>query len=309
MGFFDDYMLEILSITFSLIALFVSLYSLYLTRLDIEKERLAREITFGPIDGTISVDREAIDNRDEIPIQLVNDTGIPQIVNEVWVKIEQYPKDISDEQYTRFKAFMVALTEAGLKTLGQEEAEDRLREQLDKRIVGDRTLFLIALMILIVNRIRQDDTKDVVVDEKLYQTLRSTSGSLDDIAAVLRDPTNDWVVRKLMTPQIIEMLEDHVRPVMSDKGYPLYRSMKMEVPPGTVKDIDLHLMRFAQRMYDRLDLIGGEFEFLCRLHADVHKGQRMSRSEMFTIKLQVEPVDIGDLIGAVETDLRKLAQP
>jgi hypothetical protein len=271
MGLIDDYLLEILSITFSTIALFVSLYSLYLKRLDIEKERLAREITFGPIDDPIEVTWEAIENRDEIPIQLVNDTGIPQIVNEMWIRIEQYPKELTEEQYVRFKAFMLALMEAGLRTLGEEGMESRLREELKRGIPGDRTLFMVALMILIINRIRQDDAKDVVVDERLYQVLHSTSSSLDDMVAVLRDPKNDWVVRKLITPQIIEMLEDHVRPLMSKNGYPLYRSMKMEVPPEAVKDLDIHLMRFAQRLYDRLDIIGGEFEFLCRLHADVHK--------------------------------------
>jgi hypothetical protein len=306
MGFIDDYLLEMLSITFSLIALFVSLYSLYLKRLDIEKERLAREITFGPIDETISVDRSDIENRDEIPIQLINDTGIPQIVNEIWIKVEQYPKDISDEQYARFKTLMVALTEAGLKTLGQEGAEELLKERLDKRIVGDRTMFMIALMILIVNRIRQDDERDVVVDENLLNILKTTSGSLDDIAKVLKQPENDWMVRKLMIPQIIEMLEDHIRPLMSDNGYPLYRSMKLEVPPEAVKDIDLHLMRFAQRLYDRLDLIGGEFEFLCRLYSNVHKCERMSTSELFAIKMTVEPVDMGTLIGTVEADLQKM---
>ena len=309
MGFPEDYWLEIMSIIFSLTALMVSLYSLYLKRLDFEKERMAREITFGPIDELIVVDSEAIENRDEIPIQLINDTGIPQIVNELWIQIEQYPKEISEDQYLRFKAFMVALAEAGLKTLGPDSNPDKLREQLDSRIVGDRTLFMIALMILIVNRLRQDDTKDVVVDERLYQILRSTSDSLDDIAAVLTDPDNDWLVGKLMTPQIIEMLEDHISPLMSDKGYPLYKSMKLEVPPGKVKDIDLHMMRFAEQLYDRLDIIGGEYEILCRLCADVHKGERMSRSELFTLRISVEPIDMGDLISTVETDLLEIKQP
>ena len=306
MGFPEDYWLEILSIIFSLTAMVISMYSLYLKRLDFEKERMAREITFGPVDETITVDKAAIENRDEIPVQLINDTGIPQIVSEMWIQIERYPKEISDEQYVRFKAFMVALAEAGLKTLGPDGTQDKLKEQLDSRIVGDRTLFMVALMILIVNRLRQDDTKDVVVDERLYQTLRSTSDSLDDIAAMLTDPKNDWVVRKLMTPQIIEMLEDHISPVMSPKGYPLYKSMKLEVPPAKVKDIDLHLMRFAEQLHDRLDIIGGDYEFLCRLHADVHKGDRMSKSEMFTLKLRVEPVDMGELIGEVEDDLLKI---
>jgi hypothetical protein len=306
MGFLDEYWLGLISFTFSIVALVVSLYSLYLKRLDIERERLAREITFGPLDKTLVIDREAIENRDEIPIQLVNDTGIPQIVNDLWLKVERYPKEISDEQYQRFKAFMLALVETGVRTLGSEGTEEKLREGLDKRVVGDRTLFLIALMILIVNRIRQDDDSDVVVDESLYKTLRSTSGSLDDIAVLLRDPKSDWVVRKLMTPQIIEMLEDHVSPLMAEKGYPLYTSMKLEVKPETVKDIDLHLMGFAQRLYDRLDLLGGEFDLLCRLHADVHKCQRMSRSEMFTLKMVVEPVDLTALIGEVEADLEVL---
>ena len=309
MGFIEDYWLEILSITLSSIAMVVSLYSLYLKRLDIEKERLAREITFGPIDGTIRVDREAIENQDEIPVQLVNDTGIPQIVNEVWVQIEQYPKDISEEQYTRFKAFMVALLAAALRTLGEEGAEERLREEMGKRMMGDRTIFMVALMILVINRLRQDDTRDVVVDQRLYETLRTTSSNLDDIQAVLSDPKNDWVVRKLVTPQIIEMLEDHVRPLMSDSGYPLYRSMKLEVPSGKIKDVDIHLMRFAQRLYDRLDIIGGEFEFLCRLRANVHKCDRMSESEMFCLKIVVAPVDLEDLIGSVEQDLQKMAEP
>jgi len=308
MGFVEDYWLEMLSIVFSLTALVVSLYGLYIKRLDFEKERLAREITFGPIDETILVDRETIDNRDEIPIQLVNDTGIPQIVNELWIQIEQYPKEITDEQYVRFRAFMVALMEAGLSTLGEQGAEERLRKQLDKRIGGDRTLFMVALMILIINRLRQDDTKDVVVDERLYETLRSTSSSLDDIVKVLGDPKNDWIVRKLLNPQIIEMLEDHVRPLMSQSGYLLYRSMKMEVPPGTVKDVDLHLMGFAQRLYDRLDIIGGEYEFLCRLRANVHKCQRMSTSELFSLKMVVEPVDMGQLIGTMEKDLLKMSE-
>ncbi|NIP36128.1 MAG: hypothetical protein GWN18_14360, partial [Thermoplasmata archaeon] len=57
MGFFDDYWLEFISITFSVIALVVSLYSLYLKRLDIEKERFAREITFGPMDDPLTIDR------------------------------------------------------------------------------------------------------------------------------------------------------------------------------------------------------------------------------------------------------------
>jgi hypothetical protein len=160
--------------------------------------------------------------------------------------------------------------------------------------------------LLFVNRIRQDDESDVVVDDNLLSTLRSTSGSLDDIAVLLKDPGSDWVVRKLMTPQIIEMLEDHVSPLMAEKGYPLYTSMKLEVPPGTVKDIDLHLMGLAQRLYDRLDLVGGEFVLLCRLHADVHKCQRMSRSEMFTLRMVVEPVDLTALIGEVEADLEAL---
>ena len=255
MGFLEEYWLEIVSLSLSLLAMAVSLYSLYLKRLDIEKERLAREITFGPLDETLVIDRETIENRDEIPIQLVNETGIPQIINDIWIKVERYPKEISDEQYERFKAFMLAIVEAGVRTLGSEGAESKLREGLDKRVVGDRTLFLIALMILIVNRIRQDEDSDVVVDESLFRTLRSTSGSLDDIAVLLRDPEADWVVRKLMTPQIIEMMEDHVRPLMAEKGYPLYTSMKLEVRPETVKDIDLHLMTFAQRIYDREQLL------------------------------------------------------
>ena len=308
MGFFDEYWLEMLSITFSIIAMVVSMYSLYLKRLDIEKERFAREITFGPMDETITVDRDDIDNRDEIPIQLINDTGIPQIVDDIWLRIEQYPKEISDEQYARFKAFMIALVESGLRTLGTQGAEERLKEGLDKRVVGDRTWFLVALMILIINRIRQSDVKDVVVDDDLLRTLRSTSSSLDDIAALLKDPQNDWVVRKLITPQIIEMLEDHVSPLMADKGYPLYTSMRLEVPPEEVKDIDLHLMGFAQRLHDRLDLVGGEFDFLCRLHGDVHKCERMSRSELFTLKLLVEPVDLTSLVGEVEADLRKMSE-
>jgi hypothetical protein len=64
-------------------------------------------------------------------------------------------------------------------------------------------------------------------------------------------------------------------------------------------------MRFARELYDRLDLIGGRFDFLCRLHADVHKCERMSRSELFTLQLEVEPVDMTALIGKVEEDLRE----
>jgi hypothetical protein len=305
MGFVEDYWLEIMSITFSLVALVVSLYSLYLKRLDIEKERLAREVTIGPMDDPLVVDRGAIEDQDEVPVQLVNDTGIPQIVNELWVQVDRYPKEISEEQYVRFKALMLELVEAGLRTVGPVGTEEWMRQQADTRLIGDRRLFLIALMMLIVNRIRQDDTRDVVVDDELYRTLRSSSASLDDIAALLRDPKNDWLVRKLLTPQLVEMLEEHVRSVMSDRGFPLYTSMKLEVPPGAVKDIDLHLMRFARELHDRLDLIGGRFDFLCRVHADVHKGDRMSRSELFTLRLEVEPVDMTSLIGQLEEDLRE----
>ncbi len=306
MGFFDEYWLEFISITFSLIAMAVSLYSLYLERIDIEKERFAREITFGPMDDPLVIDRDTIDNRDEVPVQLVNDTGIPQIVNEVWLKVERYPKEITDQQYERFKAFMLALVEAGVRTLGTDGTEDKLKEGLDRRLVGNRTLFLIALMILIINRVRQEDSKDLVVDEKLYRTLRSTSANLDDIAGLLKDPEHDWVVRKLITPQVIEMLEDHIRPLMAESGHPLYTSMKMEVPSGVVKEIDLHLMGFADRLYERLDLVGGEFDFMCRLQADVHRCQQMSRSDLFTLRMVVEPVDLTSLIGEVEEDLRKM---
>jgi hypothetical protein len=309
MGLFGDYWLEMLSITFSVIAMVVSLYSLYLERLDIEKERFAREITIGPIDETILADRETIENQDEIPLLLINDTGVPQIVSELWVHIEQYPKEITDEQYVRFKSFMVALMEAALRTLGDENAEERLREQLDGRLGGDRRLLMVALMILVINRIRQDDGKDVVVDDHLFQTLRSSSSSLDDILQVLREPKNDWLVRKLLTPQIIEMLEEHVRPLMSEKGHLLYRSMRLEVPAGEVKEVDIRLMRFAQRLYDRLDIIGGEYEFLCRLHARVHQGQHDSQSEVFALRMVVEPVDLNDLIGEVEADLLRMQGP
>jgi hypothetical protein len=308
MGFFEEYWLEFISISFSVIALLVSLYSLYLKRLDIEKERLAREITFGPMDDTLAIDREAIENRDEIPLQLVNDTGIPQIVNDIWIDIEMYPKEISEEQYVRFKALLLALVESGLRTVGPGGTEEWMRQQMDTHIIGDRRLFLIALLILLINRIRQADDKDVVVDDRFYQTLRSSSGSLEDIAALLRDPKNDWLVRKLLVPQLVEMLEEHVRPVMSDRGYPLYTSMKLEVPPEKIKDIDLHLMHFADQLYDRLDLVGGQFDFLCRLHGEVHRGERTSRSETFTIRLLVEPVDMGELIGTVEEDLKRLAE-
>mgnify|MGYP000567878483 CR=1 FL=1 len=61
MGFVEDYWLEIVSLSLSLLAMAVSLYSLYLKRLDIERERLAREITFGPLDETMVIDRDAID--------------------------------------------------------------------------------------------------------------------------------------------------------------------------------------------------------------------------------------------------------
>ncbi len=306
MGFLEDYWLEMLSITFSVVALVVSLYSLYLKRLDIERERLAREITFGPVDDPLEVDKAAIDNRDEVPVQLINDTGIPQIVNELWVQVERYPKEMSEEQYVRFKALMLELVEAGLRTVGAEGTEEWLRQQADTRLIGDRRLFLIALMILIVNRIRQDEERDLVVDDDLYRTLRSSSASLDDIATLLRDPKNDWLVRKLLTPQVVEMLEEHVRSVISEKGYPLYTSMRLEVPPGAVKDVDLHLMRFAGHLHERLDLIGGQFDFLCRLHADVHRCEHMSRSELFTMRLVVEPVDMTALIGQLEEDLRKM---
>jgi len=307
MGFFEDYWLEMLSITFSVVAMAVSLYSLYLKRAELQKERFAREVSFGPMDEVILVDREAIENRDEVPVQLINETGIPQVVNGLWVQIEQYPKEITEEQYVRFKALLVALMQAGLRTLGENLDDQRLREEGRRGTMGNRTLFLVALMILIVNRIRQDDTKDLVVDQRLVSALQATSGSLDDMVEVLEDPKHDWVVRKLLTPQAIEMLEEHVRSIMSENGYPLYRSMKLEVYPSQIKDVDLHLMRFAERLYDRLDLVGGQFDLLCRLRADVHRCERMSRSQPFTLRMVVEPVDISKLVGEVEADLKRLS--
>lgn len=304
MSFLADQWPAILSISMSLLALFISIYSLYLKRLDVERERLAREITFGPIDEDIVVDRETIENRDTVDIQLINDTGIQQIVDEVWIDIEQYPKEVSEEQYARFKELLIALMEAGFRTMEADCGDGRIEAEVERDVLGNRTLYLLAMMIVIVDRIEQDDTSEIVVDESLYKALRSSSHRLDDMVEMLRDPKNDWIVRKLLTPQIANMIRDDLRSLMSDKGYPLSRSMRMSIPPVQIKTVHLDIVSFAELLYDRLDMFGGQFDLLCRLHAHVHKGKDPSRSELFQLRLIVEPLDIDGLVGDVEEGLK-----
>ena len=304
MGLLEEYWLEILSISFSLFALFISFYSLYLKRIDVEREKLAREITFGPIDD-VEVSLEVIENRDHLTVQLINDTGIQQIVSEVWLQVEQCPKDLTDEQYARFRSFMMALMEASLRSFSGSGVSAGVDEGRAKGILGGRTVYLLALMILIVDRLKDDEATEVDVDRPLVDILRSTSRDLDDIVEMMGDPEKEWLVRKLLAPQMVANLEESVQGLMSERGYPIVTSIKLDVPPLEIRDVDLDVIKFAERLYERLDLIGGEFEFLCRLCAGVHKGEAMSKSELFRLRMVVEPVDLGETIGTIEAELER----
>lgn len=304
MGFVEESWLEILSITFSMLALAISLWSLYIKRLDLQRERLAREVTFGPVDAEVVIDREAIENADPMTVQLINDTGIQQIASEVWVRVESMPREVSDEQYARFRDLLIALIETGLRVLGRGELDAGVEQRVDQGVLRNKYLYLLALLYVILERVRSGGEHGISVDSSFYRLVEGTSDNLDELVAMMADPDNEWIVRRMLTPTIVAMFREHIGTVLTDGGYCLGRSLRVSVPPTQIKNVDVEITRFANRLYDVLDLIGGEYNLLCRLCCKVHKGERMSESELFLLRLRVEPMDISPIMAHVERELK-----
>jgi hypothetical protein len=162
----DGSLFQWLTLAIGIIALIISFYSIYLNRAHIHKEHFSREITFGPIEEEISTSIKMPNNM-TISFQLSNETGIPLIVNEVWLRIIKFPTSVTDEQYERFRDFIVQLMDVGLSLYSEKDMKENVSDQIEVGVLKNTQMYLLSIIYMVFMKIRSGGTRNISQNEAI----------------------------------------------------------------------------------------------------------------------------------------------
>ena len=275
-------------------ALIAALFGLYLQRLSINREHLAHYIEFGPLPEEIQLsgDKEA----PKLQIKLINDTGLPQIVRDLWLRIVKYPAEISDEQADNLWNFTSALKDSIRVWLSSSKGKRFFSELAERPELAEHWLpRAMGFGLGVYDKV----TKGKIVVSGPRRILDSWIGLMRDGLSTPKDMTKE-AARTAMksTYPVLEFMQR----IIPNENLPITKSLDLEIQPKGVRTTTVDLTDFKKRCENAFQLIGGEGRFTCIIEARVHRSNDWSKSGLFDIVISIPLMDWSPIIASVQKE-------
>ena len=283
-----------------LLALLVAIYALHVARRTFLMEYEAREVRIDLVAERIPLSSE---NQAEMwKVQLFNDTGTSQVVRDLWLRIVEYPFDISDEQAARLATIMKAFTDATHGLMSRADVYQSIRN-LSKSPEYARHWFprLAAKVLNVYDKLAKGRIELTGADRYLSFAVNRMFFDLGAVSSALTTPRRLDFGRYLFWRGFADDL-------WQQETFLVARD-NITIPSKEMRPVDIEVRNLYAAFQNSLGLIGGEFALSCLLEARVSNAAHRSESEVFDVTITLPMADLRPLVDQIHKEAAGMKWP
>jgi len=282
------------------VGLLVAIYSLHVARRTHLMEYEAREVRIDLVADQIQLSSE--NQAEKWKVQLFNDTGTAQVVRDLWLRIVEYPFDISDEQAARLATVMKAFTDATHGLMSRADVYQSIRN-LSKRPEYARHWFprLAAKVLNVYDKLAKGRIMMTGADRYLSFALNRMFFDLGAVSSALTTPSRLDFGRYLFWRGFADDLRKQETFLVAADN--------ITIPSKEMRLADVELRNLYAAFQNSLWLIGGEFALSCRLEARVSNAAYRSESDVFDVTITLPMNDLQPWVDEIQKQARDMKWP
>jgi len=281
--------------------LLVAIYALHLHQVGTRREYLAHEVTIvAPLNEVVLDGNGGIQDTSRRKIQLLNETGIPQLVRDLWIVIAEEPQALSEEQIKRFGKMVYRFLSIAREAVVGPFYQQYFAGLADNPDYAKRLLPRAGGLVLnTYDKIRKHRTAPRGVARFLEFSSAMTVQGLDGLLAGMEAPAGELLGNYLAYKM------DLFGQIAPGDGLLVTGALNLTVPPKDSREVEIDMSRFLTDCSNALGLIGNTYRFKCYLRARVHHAIRDSESDLFDVIAKVPLVDLDSIVSDWQRQLNE----